>query len=130
DGDLGIRLTRVPSLEQTPPEAALTYTGDIALVASGEEQMHFDDFGNAQPFDGAGAAPGTADIFHGRPDGGNTRFSTLDGNDYVAAVYGGNDALVLGRGMDFGFGGSGNDWIEGGADPDLLLGGAGDDVVI
>lgn len=126
DGDLGIRLSRTPELGRTRPDSALAYVGDFEIVKF--DGAHFDDLGNLLPGNGAAAAPGQPDVFHGRP--GNILFDTGDGPDYVNADQGGDDTLLLGRGMDLGFGGAGNDWIEGGADADFLMGGAGNDVVI
>lgn len=100
------------------------HDGDLGIHLTRIPELGDNPLGTGFP----NAASALPDLLYGR-FGGNL-FDTGDGTDYVSAQYGGDDTLLLGKGMDFGFGGTGNDWIEGGADPDVLIGGRGNDVVI
>jgi hypothetical protein len=53
----------------------------------------------------------------------------LAGDDRVFGR-GGYDTLILGRGVDRGFGGRGDDHIYSGGKADFLSGGAGDDIIV
>lgn len=53
-----------------------------------------------------------------------------DGNDFLAALFDGNDRLYGSKWRDRIAGGEGNDLIRGGAGHDTLLGGAGNDTLV
>ena len=135
DGDLGIRLARVPKPGAVlVPETEITLLGDFIherVRISDMETADADPYGNPLPITRLFAAPGRRDFFGEFPGTpGNTHYVLGGGDDQARDIWGGDDWLELGEGDDVGYVDAGNDLVEGGPGVDILQGGPGDDVLI